>query len=533
MGIKKNFQKYKGFILNLLVPALVFGFITGAFTSTVVILYKLCASYVIDFSEVAYSFLRSHLYLLPAVAVALLGVGWLLAWIYKGSPNLKGGGIPTSVGVLRGLITFKWLRNLIGVFFLSLSSFLIGVPLGNEGPSVQMGTAIGRGSVYMFAKKHRAWDRYSMTGGACAGFSVATGAPISGILFAIEEAHQRISPTIVIVASSSVMFANITSKLLCPLVGVSERLFEIPAIPTLDITDYFIPLIVGLVVGMFSVLFLHYYRFLDFVLDRVFSKIPHFVKIFMVLVLTVTFGLVSTSFVSTGHHLILDLFVNNTSVWLLLGILAVRMTLTLSANSTGVTGGTFIPILAIGVLVSSIIANCLLALGVDSSLYTVILVLGITACIAGSMKMPLTAIIFSVEALSCYDNLLPVIITAFIAYLVTELFGAKSISDATIEMREEYEEKGKAVTTVDTFVTVQRGAFAIGKQIRDIFWPRNLFVLSLQHISSETEVDEHGGKEIREGDILHIRYSTTENDTTKGELLAIVGEQDINEECEQ
>ena len=315
--------------------------------------------------------------------------------------------------------------------------------------------------------------------------------------------------------------------------GVSERLFEIPAIPTLDITDYFIPLIVGLVVGMFSVLFLHYYRFLDFVLDRVFSKIPHFVKIFMVLVLTVTFGLVSTSFISTGHHLILDLFVNNTSVWLLLGILAVRMTLTLSANSTGVTGGTFIPILAIGVLVSSIIANCLLALGVDSSLYTVILVLGITACIAGSMKMPLTAIIFSVEALSCYDNLLPVIITAFIAYLVTELFGAKSISDATIEMREEYEEKGKAVTTVDTFVTVQRGAFAIGKQIRDIFWPRNLFVLSLQHISSETEVDEHGGKEIREGDILHIRYSTTENDVTKGELLAIVGEQDINEECEQ
>lgn len=532
MKIKNNLNKYKGYVLNLLMPALVFGFITGTLTSVIVVLYKLCAKHIIHFSENAYVYLRAHLYLLPIILLCAFGISCLLAYIYKKTPNIKGGGIPTSVGILRGIITFKWLKNLIGVFILSLTSFLFGVPLGNEGPSVQMGTAIGRGSVYTFAKKHRAWDRYSMTGGACAGFSVATGAPISGILFAIEEAHQRISPTIVIVASSSVLFANITSRLLCPLVGVSERLFEIPMLPTLDVKQYWLPLVVGLAVGLFSVAFLYYYRLIDKFHDKTLQKIPHFVKIFAILAITVIMGIFSFSYISTGHELILELFENKEMVLTLAVILIVRTTLTLSANASGITGGVFIPILALGALVASLVGEGLLALGVDSELYTLILVLGISACISGSMKMPLTAIIFSIEALSCYDNIIPVVITAFIAFLVTEMFGVKSINDVVIESRMEDEDQGTSPRVVDTFVTVQRGAFAIGKQIRDIFWPRNLFVLSLKHTSSNAEVDEHGGKEIREGDILHVRYTATDISTSQ-ELLAIVGNQAITENIDE
>ena len=510
-------------------PALVFGFITGTATSIIVALYKLCAKHIIHLSEGAYDFLRQRLYLIPIAIIFLLGVSALFAYIYKKTSNVRGGGIPTSVAILRGIISFNWVKNLFGVFFLSLTSFLIGVPLGNEGPSVQMGTAIGRGSVYTFAKKHRAWDRYSMTGGACAGFSVATGAPISGVLFAIEEAHQRISPTIVIVASSSVIFANITSKLLCPLLGVSEKLFEIPTLPILRVKDFWLPLVVGIAVGLFSILFLYYYRIIDNLGDNMLGRVPYFVKIFAILLVTFILGLVSIDFVSTGHELILDLFENNKSVAILLLILILRTTLTLSANSTGITGGTFIPILALGAVVSAIVGRGLLSLGVDDGLYTLILVLGITACIAGSMKMPLTAIIFSVEALSCYDNILPVVITAFVAYLITEIFGVKSINDTVIELREDFESEKSEQRVIDTYVTVQKSAFAIGKQIRDIFWPRNLFVLSLKHRAENAEVDEHGGKEIREGDILHIRYSTSDKNEAREELLAIVGDQEIIE----
>ena len=527
MKLKNNLSKYKSYVINLLMPALVFGFITGTVTSVVVTLYKLCAKHIVYFSEIAYSYFREHLYFLPLILLCVLGLSFLLAYTYKKVPNIKGGGIPTAVGILRGIITFRWLRTLFGVFTLSLSSFLFGVPLGTEGPSVQMGTAIGRGSVYIFAKKRRAWDRYSMTGGACAGFSVATGAPISGILFAVEEAHQRISPTIVIVASSSVLFANITSKILSPLVGVSEALFEIPSLSALEISYYWLPLVIGVIVGVLSLLFLYYYRALDKLHDKVLSRVPYWVKLFTIFALTITFGLVSFSFVSTGHHLTLELFEGDGTIMLLIAILLVRATLTLGANVSGVTGGTFVPILALGALVAAIIGKCFLACGLNPNLYTTVLVLGITACIAGCMKMPLTAVIFSLEALSCYENILPVIITAFVAFLITELFGVKSINDTVIELREDFEDDGKEKTVVDTYVTVQNGAFAIGKQIRDIFWPRNLFVLSLKHTTSGTEIDKHGGKEIREGDVLHIRYSTTDDLATLEELFAIVGKQDF------
>ena len=525
MRVKDNFKKYKSYVMNLLMPALVFGFITGSFTALVVCLYKLCAKYVINFSDFAYSFFREHAYFVPLIIFGVFGFSMLLAYIYKRIPNIKGGGIPTSVGILRGIITFKWLRSLIGVFVLSLTSFLFGVPLGNEGPSVQMGTAIGRGSVFTFARNHRAWDRYSMTGGACAGFSVATGAPISGILFSVEEAHQRISPTIVIVASSSVLFANITSKLLCPLLGISERLFEIVDLPSLDIADYWLPLVIGIVVGLFSVLFLHYYRVLDKLHDKVLAKVPYSVKIFAIFTLTIGMGLASFSFVSTGHDLIIELTQNTKALWFLLIILLVRTTLTLGANASGITGGTFIPVLAIGALVASVIGKLLISCGLDSNLYTTIVVLGITACIAGTMKMPLTAIVFSLEALSCHNNIVPVIIVSFVAFLITEMFGVKSINDIVIELREDFEEDKEQIIVVEKNVVVQMGSFAVGKQIRDIFWPRNLFVLSLKHPEAKEQMDEHGSKEIGVGDILHIKYSTSDELLTERELVAIIGEQ--------
>ena len=147
---------------NSILPAVSFGALTGVLTSIAVNLYKACAKYVIAFSEESYHFIGKHLYLIPVALIVFILPAFVFAYIYKRIPNLRGGGIPTSIGILRGIISFKWLRNLIGIFSMSLFSFLVGVPLGNEGPSVQMGVAIGRGSVFSFGKKHRAWDRYSM-----------------------------------------------------------------------------------------------------------------------------------------------------------------------------------------------------------------------------------------------------------------------------------------------------------------------------------------------------------------------------------
>ena len=520
-------NKYKNYFINLIFPAVIFGSVTGILTAVVITLYKLCAKHVIAASEAGYHFLRENLlWVIPVMAV-LVGVAFLFTWIYRRAPHLMGGGIPTSIGMLRGILPCRWISNLVGLFFMSLTSFLIGVPLGNEGPSVQMGAAVGQGSVRTMAKKHRAWNRYSMTGGACAGFSIATGAPISGVLFAIEEAHQRISPMILIVAATSVLAGGITTDILAPLFSVSTSLFPKLDLITLHAKDIWIPLAVGIVMGLFAVLFLRYYTVVSALWKKKLKSVPLAWKIFSVFALTVLFGLVSYSFISTGHELILHLFEARQTLLMLLLILVVRSTLTLFANTNGITGGIFLPLLTLGAVAASVMGQIFSHLfGLGEPYYVLIMVLGITGCIAGMMKMPLTAIVFAVEALSCYDNILYVIIVAVTAFIITEIFGAHSINDTVLEDRAHAQNEGKEFRVIDTFVTVQPGTFAVGKQIRDIFWPRNLFVLSVQHGKKHgAEVDEHGGKEIREGDILHVRYSTYEEEKTAEELMDIVGEQ--------
>ena len=135
-------QKFYYFT-NLMFPAVIFGSVVGLLTAVIIALYKFSAAHIIEWSEIGYEFLKEILIFIPLVLIILFGIALLYSKVYKKIPNVKGGGIPTSIGILRGLIPFRFLTTLIGTFFLSLLSFLIGVPLGNEGPSVQMGTAIG------------------------------------------------------------------------------------------------------------------------------------------------------------------------------------------------------------------------------------------------------------------------------------------------------------------------------------------------------------------------------------------------------
>lgn len=530
----KKLSIYKNFFLNLILPAFAYGSVTGIITAIVITLYKFLAKHIINFSSICYLYIREHLYILPVAIILAFGVSVLFAIIYKKIPNIRGGGIPTSIGILRGKIIFKWIRTLFGVLFLSLSSFLIGIPLGNEGPSVQMGTAIGRGCVYASSKKNRAWDRYSMTGGACSGFSVATGAPVSGIMFAIEEAHQRISPMIIIVASVSVMFSHITAELLSPIFGVSMNLFPKLSLQSLKIGNIWLPLLIGIVIGVFAVLFLYYYRAIYSLFNKKLKKIPHTYKIFLTIALTIIFGVISLNYISTGHHLIDELLVENKiAIYSLIIILLIRSTLTLFASSNSITGGLFLPLMALGAVLSSVLAKILIYLGLDSRYYTIILVLGITACISSMMKTPITAIIFAVEALSCYDNIIYVVIVSAVAYIITEVFRVESINETVIERRIHEINGIRKPKAVDTYVTIQHKSFAIGKQIRDIFWPSNLLVLAVKsNTKSEGEVDQYGGKSLREGDTLHIRYMTYDENQTLNELYAIVGEQ-INEEIQE
>lgn len=524
-------KNLKGHFINLIFPAFIFGAITGILTALIVILYKFVAKHVIELSANFYDFLHSKLFLVIIVLIAFYGVALLFSFIYKRHPRVSGGGIPSSIAILRGIVTFKWLKTLLGVFFMSMTSFLIGVPLGNEGPSVLMGTAIGKGNVSLMAKKHPAWSRYAMTGGACAGFAVATGASVSGVLFAVEEAHQRISPMILLVGAISVLFAQIVSEILCPIIGLSTSLFPNMDVANLSVKDAWIPLLIGVIVGLFAVVFLKYYHAINKLFNVKLKKIPRSIKIFSVFTLTLIFGLISFSFISTGHETFSLLLEKDVAIFGLVILLLVRMTLTLFANTNKLTGGVFVPILAMGAILSGIMGKSLaIIFGLPNTYYTAILVLGISACISGMMKMPLTAIVFAIEVFDCVQNVLYVIIAVAVAYVITEIFSAKGINDGIISNIIKSQEERHERKIIDTHVVIKKGSFAENMHVKDIFWPSNFFLLSIiPSKSRKVQIDQQGDKSFHEGDVLHIRYATFDESHTKKELIAIVGEQEYDE----
>ena len=431
---------------------------------------------------------------------------------------------------MRGLVTFKWLRTLIGVIFNSLLTFLVGVPLGNEGPSVLAGTAVGRGVIETLGKKNKAWNRYIMTGGASAGFAAATHSPVSGVLLALEEAHHRLSPMLLMVAGTCVCFSIISVNFFSELLGISPDLFSSLAPITLQLSDLWIPLLVGIFAGVFSVLFTNTMKYTRKKLSHKTGTLKRTLTVIFVFLVTLLFGTISQNFISTGHHLIEDLLEENSiAIFTLLAIFVVRFLLTSASTGTGITGGTFIPTLAFGAIFSSIIAKILIIFGLNPSYYQVIILLGMSACISGTTKTPLTAIVFALEALSLASNVLSVAIACIITYIISEIFCPKSANDEIMEIRVEEETHDKTPILVDACVTVQENSFAVGKQIRDIFWPNNLFVLSLKRSDQRPHIDEHGEKNLYPGDILHVRYSTYDTQKTHEELLTIVGEQNYIE----
>lgn len=415
--------------LSRILPVTVSSILTGILAGGLTTFYKFLAGKAVVLSGVLYA---SPIFLL-LMAAAMLVLAFLLAKVYRKAPELQGGGIPGSIAAIRGLRVLPWLRNTVGPFLLSLLSFVLGVPLGTEGPSVQFSTAVGQGISNTVPKKWQQWKPYTLTAGASAGFAVATGAPVSGILFSVEEAHRSISPTLVLATTAAVLFANVTARFLSPLLGVDVALFSIPQLPELAWNQLWLPAVMGLVMGLFAALFLRFHLLVRKLHKGVSARVPQWILIFLIFMLTLGAGVLSPEFISTGHHLVVELLHESPGLCFLILIAIARSVLTLSANTTGITGGTFLPQLAIGAAAAAAAGSLLVSLGVPESCYTLLVVFGLCGCVAGMMKMPITAIAFSVEALGLSQNLLPMLLVIGISYLVPKLLKQISVTDYVLE----------------------------------------------------------------------------------------------------
>lgn len=514
--------KYKEYLSNVL-PCIGVGLLCGAITGAVVFLFKVAAGRIEHLSRWLYTSAKHSWLYIVAVFAVLIVAALVMALIHKWAPESKGGGIPRSEGVLRGRLAFRWFPTLVGTVVGSFISFFCALPLGSEGPAVLIGTALG-GMCGCIAGNRSAWGRYVMTGGAGAGFAIATGAPFAGILFALEEIHKRFTPMLVLTVSASVMSATYCNGLLCAAFGVDGRLFAVGDMPDFALADIGFLLLLAIVVSAAVALF-------DFATDA-FSRVTKYfskllsapVKLVIMFVITGIVALVFTDAVYSGHDLLHEAAEGHQALLYLAALLVVRMLLMVLVTDSGATGGIFISTLAIGSLFGAITGQLLVAIGMPAELYTPVVLLGMCAFIGGTLRAPLTATVLFVELTGQFTNLFYVIVVVFVVNIITELLNQTAFYDRALEDMEHAQNGGKQPVIAHFKMTVSPGAFVVGKAIRDVMWPSSSVVISITRAHEHhQDMDNDGEKKLYVGDTLVLRARYYDEEKIRGLLQGLVG----------
>lgn len=518
----KNKRNKKGYTSNILL-CIVFNMICGFIVGLVIFGFKYLAKQIEHSSMWIYEYSKETVVFIPVVFISLILLAALMYILHVKVPDVKGGGIPRSEGVLRGILPIKPVRTFFGTIVGSFISYFAGLPLGTEGPSVIIGTCIGD-MCSKTSKKTYSVDRYIKTGGAAAGFAVATGAPFSGVLFALEEIHKRFTPMLVISVSVSCLSAMLINLHLCELCNIDPRLFEFGVFEGLSLKHVLYLAILAILISLIVLVFDKTIKFVNNFTSK-HTKVFHpLVKLIFVFIVTGILGYVYIDCIYSGHDVVHHVAVNNISIVVLFALLIVRLLMMFILVDSNATGGIFIPVLAIGAILGAILAKLLVLIGLGEEYYSLIVVMTMCAFIGGTLRAPFTACVLFLELTLSVDNLFYVLVVVFIVNVITEVFNEPSFYDRALGKMEHEFYSGKTMEIGHFEVRISENAFVVGKAVRDILWPFSTVVLSVRrHKETELDMDNDGEKKLYAKDVIVLRSKYYDEDEVKSKIYKLVG----------
>jgi chloride channel protein, CIC family len=143
-------------------------------------------------------------------------------------------------------------------------------------------------------------------------------------------------------------------------------------------------------------------------------------------------GLIFPRGLGVGYDNIANLLRGNASLALILGIILVKSLMWAFSLGSGTSGGVLAPLLMIGGAVGALAAHLSHAATEMQAFWALI---GMGAMLAGSLGVPLTAILFSLEITHCLPAMLPLTLGCVSSYLVTALLMPRSILTEKLSRR--------------------------------------------------------------------------------------------------
>jgi chloride channel protein, CIC family len=343
-----------------------------------------------------------------------------------GSDKIRGHGIPEAIEAIllnRGRVDPK-----IAILKPISAAIAIGSggPFGAEGPIIMTGGAFGS----LIAQWIRLTDAERTTllvAGAAAGMSATFATPIAAILLAVELLLFELRPrSLVPVAIASATAAILRNYLLGP-----GPLFHMPEIGGVDHAVFAVgSLLLGAVVGLIAAgMSRMMYGFED-----LFERLPVHWMWWPALggIGIGVGGLFFPRGLGVGYDNIAELLRGSAPLSLILGILIAKSLMWAFSLGSGTSGGVLAPLLMIGGAVGAMAGHLAHATPEMQAFWALI---GMGAMLAGSLGVPMTAILFSLEVTHCLPALVPLVLGCVASYLVTALLMPRSILTEKLSRR--------------------------------------------------------------------------------------------------
>ena len=399
------------------------GILAGLLAGAVTCAYRFMISEATAFARNAYAFIGDHPATIAGFFAAAIVVAALIWIVVRRVPESSGSGIPQVKGLIQGDSPMRPGRVLGARFLGGGAAAIFGLSLGREGPSIQLGAAAAQ----LLGRPLRATpeeERHLLTSGAAAGLSAAFNAPVSGLMFGIEGLHKSFSPLVIASAATGALAADVIASL----VFGSEPVLQFGAVGTVPIGLLWAVIPLGLVAGLLGALFNKI-----LLASQGLQKLPGPLPIMLALALALPCGLFFPLALGGGEKAIKWAEFGAASVGTVLILLLVRITFTAVSFGSGIPGGIFMPVLAIGTLTGASYALILQHFGFSEGYQAALAVCGMAGLLAATVRTPLTSILLTAEMTGSLSHLLPVATVVIIAIFVADALRVPPIYDALLE----------------------------------------------------------------------------------------------------
>jgi len=358
-------------------------------------------------------------------AAGSLAMGYLL---YRFFPDARGSGVPQTKAALfarEGKIT---LSTVFGKFFCTSATLASGIPLGREGPAVQVGggiaSVLGR-SLGLRPEKVKAL----IPVGAAAAIAAAFNTPLAAVLFALEEVVSDLHAPVL----GSVVLASATSWGVLRLLLGNDPLFKVPQYQLVNPWELVVYGLLGLVGGLVSVAFTQ----LLLRLREWFQKQPRKTLWFQPVaggLLVGAMGWFVPQVMGVGYRYVGDALNDHLAVKLMVLLLVLKLVATAVSYASGSAGGIFGPSLFLGAMLGGTVGGLahhyFPGYVATPGAYALV---GMGAAFAGIVRAPMTSVVMIFEITRDYAVIVPLMISNLVSYFISSRLQRKPIYEQLAE----------------------------------------------------------------------------------------------------